>query len=227
MADLLPRLETLKGRKKVVWRRDTGRGGTFGFLVDAQISREDGRIFLRFSNGIANTGRGPIEVGGDRSRETRRGGKRSMPAYQRVYQTQGLSREVFVGRLVFDPDPDHRHWHYAGFAEYSLYDATGTRRRRSRKQAFCLEDFDRLKKRAPAQYPRCTPTRMGVSPGWADTYVWDLHGQQLDITSLPSGTYRLESVANPTRRLAEQSRAGSRASVLLRIDKVTGTVTIL
>lgn len=227
MADLLPRLETLRGRKKVVWRRETGRGGTFGFHVDAQITREDGRIFLRFSNGIANTGDGPMEVGGDRSRETRRGGKRSMPAYQRIHQARGEPRQVFVGRLVFDPDPDHRHWHYAGFAEYSLYDASGTRRRRSRKQAFCLEDFDRLKKRAPDQYPTCRPTRMGVSPGWADTYTWDLHGQQLDITTLPSGTYRLESVANPTRRLLEKNHGGNRASVRVRIDKAAGTVTVL
>jgi len=227
MADLLPRLETLKGRKRVLWRRETARGGSFGFLVDAQVTKEEGRILLRFSNGIANTGRGPMEVGGDTNRETRRGGKRSMPAYQRVYQTEGPPREVFVGRMVFDPDPDHRHWHYAGFAEYNLYDASGTRRRRSRKQAFCLEDFDRMKKRARAEYPRCRPTKMGVSPGWADTYTWDLHGQQVDITTLPSGTYRLESVANPTRRLVEQSHAGNRATVRLQIDKAAGRVTIL
>lgn len=227
MADILPRLETLKGRKRVVWRRETGRRGTFGFLVDAQITKEKKRTLLRFTNGIANVGRGPIEVGGDRTRETARNGKRSMPAYQRVYQTDGPPREERVGRLVFDPDPDHRHWHYAGFAEYNLYDSSGTRRRRSRKQAFCLEDFDRMKKRAPDRYPNCRPTRMGVSPGWADTYTWDLHGQQLDITNLPSGTYRLESVANPDRRLLEVSHAGNRASVRLRIDKAARKVTIL
>ena len=149
-----------------------------------------------------------------------------MPAYQRIRQTDGTVRQVYVGELVYDPDPDHRHWHFAGFAEYRL-SAAGRPVRRSRKQAFCLEDFDRLRPRAPAAYPNCRPTRMGISPGWADTYTWDLHGQHIDLASRPSGTYRLDSITNPSRRLRERSHAGDRATVRLRIDKATDAVTIL
>lgn len=226
MADLLPRLVTLKGRKRVYWRRDPPRGKYFKFLTDAGIPpAENGRILLRFSNGIANTGTGPLEVGGDRKRLRVRAGKRSMPAYQRVYQDDGTKRLVYVGRFVFDPDPHHRHWHYAGFAEYRLLDSSGRRVRRSRKQAFCLEDYDRLRPRARALYPNCRPTKMGISPGWADTYIAELHGQQLDITTIPSGVYRLEAVTNPAGRLVTAGPRVSRASIRIKIDKTTNRVT--
>lgn len=225
MADLLPSLLTLKGSRRVKWRRDTERGGTFKFLTDAQIAREDGRILLRFSNGIANLGPGPLEVGADAARIRKRG-RRPAPAYQRIRQTDGPPRKVFVGRMVFDPDPDHQHWHFAGIAEYRLYDSSGLIRR-SKKQAFCLLDFDRLRRGAPREYKGCRPTRMGISPGWADTYTWDLHGQQIDITNISSGIYRLVSITNPSRRVQVRGSVRPQAVVKLRIDKTTDTVTIL
>lgn len=196
MADLLPRLVTLKGSKAVKWRRETQRGGTFKFLTDARVVREDRQVFLRFSNGIANQGAGPLEVGGDSSRERTRNGRRSMPAYQRIRQTDGTVRQVYVGRLVYDADPDHRHWHFSGFAEYRLQ-GIGRTVRRSRKQAFCLIDFDRLRSGAPEAYATCRPTRMGISPGWADTYTWDLHGQEINITTV--GVGRIDSTPSAIR----------------------------
>ncbi|MGQ0548487.1 MAG: lysyl oxidase family protein [Armatimonadota bacterium] len=227
MPDLLRKLVTLKGSRRIQWRRTTRRGGTFKFLTDARIEREDGRVLLRFSNGIANEGAGPLEVGGDPRKKRTRNGRREMPAYQRIFNSDGTNRRVFVGWLAYDPDPDHRHWHFSGFAEYRLTAQGSGRVWRSRKQAFCLEDFDRVRRGARAAYPECEDTRMGISPGWVDTYTWDLHGQQIDITAVPSGTYRLESITNPNRRLRERSHTGNRAAARIRIDKTTGTVTVL
>ncbi len=142
MPDLLPELVTLKGSRRIQWRR----------------------------TGIANEGRGALEVGGDARKKRTRNGRREMPAYQRIFNSDGTNRRVFVGWLVYDPDPDHRHWHFSGFAEYRLAAQASGRVGRSRKQAFCLEDFDRVRRGARAAYPECEDTRMGISPGWVDTY---------------------------------------------------------
>lgn len=48
-----------------------------------------------------------------------------------------------------------------------------------------------------------------------------------DLLPTLSGTYRLESITNPSRRLRERSHAGNRATVRLRIDKTAETVSIL
>jgi hypothetical protein len=66
-----------------------------------------------------------------------------------------------------------------------------------------------------------------LRPGRATVRFETEPDRQLDITNLPNGTDQLESIANPTRRLVEQSHAGHQARVRLRIDKQAGTVTIL
>jgi len=38
---------------------------------------------------------------------------------------------------------------------------------------------------------------MGLSIGWGDEYPWHLLDQQIDITGLPDGRYRLRAIADP------------------------------
>ena len=76
-------------------------------------------------------------------------------------------------------------------------------------------------------YPKCHPNRMGITPGWADTYVAQLHGQELNIKNLPDGIYTLESVVNPGGRLVAEREQRGRARIRIRIDKTTDTVKVL
>ena len=38
---------------------------------------------------------------------------------------------------------------------------------------------------------------MGISVGWRDDYYWRIPGQELDITTVPNGKYRLFVKADP------------------------------
>jgi len=42
-----------------------------------------------------------------------------------------------------------------------------------------------------------------LDAGNGDTYTQDLPGQSFDITDLPNGTYYIQTLANPEKKLAE------------------------
>jgi hypothetical protein len=44
---------------------------------------------------------------------------------------------------------------------------------------------------------------MGVSVGWKDDYYWRIPGQEIDITSLPNGKYRLLVEVDPRNYFRE------------------------
>jgi hypothetical protein len=44
---------------------------------------------------------------------------------------------------------------------------------------------------------------MGVSVGWKDDYYWRIPGQEIDITSLPTGKYRLLVEVDPRNYFRE------------------------
>lgn len=222
MAQLLPDLRTLKGK----YGRDR-------FLTDARITREEGKLILRFSNAIANYGKGPLDVRGDLDNErVDSEGRRKVRAYQYILQTGGSRRRRKVGDFIFDPDPDHDHWHFSDFATYGL------RRRKtlieSRKQAFCLVDIKHVRpslSRSPSQrwFPPggCEDLRMGISVGWADVYERDLHGQFIDLSEVESGTYWLESTVNVPGKLREIKKDNNRARIRIAIDKERRKVRLL
>jgi hypothetical protein len=86
------------------------------------------------------------------------------------------------------------------------------------KQGFCIMDF------APAQptihgaappdpLPKYHCGSQGISRGWADTYVFTLDGQWVDVTGLPPGAYVLEAEVNPERVFLESAYGNNRAAV--------------
>ena len=58
--------------------------------------------------------------------------------------------------------------------------------------------------------PNARAVRMSVQVGWGDQYDQTLPGQTLDVTDLPNGSYGLEIVVDPRRRLVQASRANDR-----------------
>jgi hypothetical protein len=189
-------------------------------LLDNQIDRRrNGRVYLRLSSSIANTGDGPIEVRGQR-----RG--RTMPAIQRIYASDGSSTDVPFA--AFEYHPLHKHWHLLQVAQYRLRDASGQVVATSNKVSFCLADEEHLFAELPgsppeASYEGCAKSRnarrlrAGISVGWVDTYEKTKAGQLIEITNLPAGDYTLESEVNPDGVLTEKTRENNLASVTITL----------
>ena len=183
--------------------------------------------YLRFSNIAWNSGNGRLEMRPQNNSSTGR-----TTAYQRIYShnTSGawyLAREIPVGEFSYHTS--HSHWHFEGFANYSLVTAnasdtviSGTTRRSSQKTTFCVIDTDRVSSslvHAEAQrYTRCGASDWtGLSVGWGDRYGSELPGQEIDITGQPDGYYWLVSTVDFQRRLLETNDANNCAAAKIEI----------
>jgi hypothetical protein len=119
---------------------------------------------------------------------------------------------------LFEYSPCHNHYHFTGFAEYALYDASGggALAVAGRKQAFCLEDFERWDPNAGRAKFYCG--NQGISAGWADVYGSHLDCQWLDITDVAPGTYWLRVTVNPEQILQESNYANNAAEALIVLN---------
>ena len=176
--------------------------------------------FLTFAATVWNAGPSPLVVEG-----FRRPGKDVMDAYQYFYDRGKQLGYRKVGAMEYDPRTGHEHWHFKDFAEYSLLDASRKNRVLSAKEAFCLAPTDAidLRVRNAEWNPGSTglasacgsksalSIRENLDSGWGDTYGQYLPGQSFDVTNLPNGTYHIEVLANPVKRLIETSTTNNRA----------------
>jgi hypothetical protein len=174
-----------------------------------------GKDFLQFSANVWNAGPSPLVLDGFRQQ-----GKDLMDAYQYFYDTKG--KEVGyqkTGTMEWDPREGHNHWHFTDFARYSLLNAKQSEVVRSQKEAFCLaatDSIDYTVKNAnwhPSNTDLHTAcgnhgslsVREVLDVGSGDTYMQALPGQSFDVTDLPNGTYYVQVVANPEKRLFESN----------------------
>jgi PKD repeat protein len=103
------------------------------------------------------------------------------------------TQDYFIGapnasNPQFTFDPCHNHYHYAGYAEYLLYDANGTLMPDiGFKNGFCVLDLS-CPAGISAQY---SCGNMGITAGCADIYSSSLTCQWIDVTNVPAGTYYL------------------------------------
>lgn len=111
----------------------------------------------------------------------------------------------------------HKHYHFLGFAHYRLVSETdGKVLLLGRKQAFCARDSARVARSAPYN-PRYDCNLQGIQVGWSDIYDPSLPCQFLDVTDVPSGTYRLEVEVNPDRTMTELRYDNNIASVRVKL----------
>jgi hypothetical protein len=138
--------------------------------VEGSLTGTGKRTLIRFDVSSANRGTAPIVLGAPQNNS------------------------------LFQYSPCHRHYHFSGYALYELFGSdprttTSAPLVTGRKQAFCLEDFERDSPTAgPAVY---TCSNQGIGVGWADTYGSYLDGQWLDITGVAPGQYWLRVIVNP------------------------------
>lgn len=116
----------------------------------------------------------------------------------------------------FEWSPCHQHYHYKGFAQYTLSDASGVVAT-GRKQAFCLMDIqDYGSPNNPDVYYDCG--NQGISVGWEDVYDESLDCQWIDVTDLSPGDYTLSVTVNAQHRLQEKGAAPDTATVPVTIQ---------
>lgn len=182
---------------------------------------------LAFTTTMANQGPGPLKIVARRWPT-----QSSMRAAQLVVRRGGgICRYPDIGRVRFDFNQSHDHWHLEGFDRYTLTGLDGSHPAApTRKAGFCLNDDQPAPRR-----PRTSPARPvfvsdckldqpgalrlteGISSGWSDVYPAYVEGQVLDVTRVPAGRYILANRVDPARTLRERSYANNAASVLIRL----------
>lgn len=182
-------------------------------ITDGEDGDVPGKDYLAFSANVWNAGPAPLVVDGFRSP-----GKDLMDAYQYFYDANGKQVGYTpTGTMEWDPRDGHEHWHFTDFASYRLLSADQTKEVRSGKEAFCLANTDAIdytvKNANWHPYNTDLSTACGeqnsisvrevLDVGSGDTYTQYRPGQSFDITDLPNGTYYIQVIANPEKRLQE------------------------
>jgi hypothetical protein len=195
------------------------------FDIVAQLNA-DGDPELRFAFLSWNNGQGPLElIAGEVSQ-----GQQSV--YQRIFDDAGGYTDVLAGN--FEWHQGHNHFHFEAYARYVLPAVTGNSQRTSTKTSFCLMDSNRIDDSlagAPSDpgYDSCGNFYQGISVGWGDKYSWRLVGQEIVLSNLQDGDYRLITTVDPEDRLQESNENDNESCVLLNlvVSTPTPTVTIL
>jgi hypothetical protein len=181
-------------------------------------------FLLGFDSATDNVGLGPVIVSARRPNR----GTPFMRAAQIIRLTGGRRQTLpGVGTLRYVYSSTHTHWHVMGFQRYELRRATDNALLlRDRKSGFCLTDHFA---HAPGQLqneprvpifkgycergrPQALAVYQGTSVGYTDRYPSHFHGQNLDVTRIPAGTYVLVHRANRSllfRELRYENNAGS------------------
>lgn len=187
---------------------------------------------LRWDMSVLNVGRGPFELRSYPESATPTDG------YQAVYRSDGTYRLSRVGDARFSSA--HGHVHFGGLEEVGLYTiardgSPGELVAGMPDKGFCAIDIanpsfgtrsdgpsryrfpstcdaeDNIDPHDPL-YPGEQYFRMGISPGWIDTYPWFIPDQYVDITSVPDGRYLLVYRLNTAGHVAEATRRNNEPS---------------
>jgi hypothetical protein len=187
--------------------------------------------YLRFSNGIANTGGGPWAMRPDppldqaTSTVTAIQEIRSNGAYYKCGEQPKQVTDCYTvvsesPTSVFEYHPTHNHWHINDVALFEVRQGSPTGPvvgGNSIKTTFCLIDWYKLESNSPAServFFDCYTSYQGISAGWVDQYHQATDGQQVDLTGVPNGKdYYLVSTANADGVFLEQNYTNNTAWV--------------
>ena len=179
------------------------------------------REYLRFSNGIANTGAGPWALRPEHElgttptttaiQEIRDSGAEFRCGAQPKQATSCFTVVSEQAATVFEFHPTHNHWHTGQVALFEVRKGSPTGPLvggNSLKTGFCLIDLVKLDGNAPQKeriFWDCETSYQGISAGWIDQYHQSTDGQQVDLTGVPNASdYYLVSTSNPDGVFVEQ-----------------------
>ncbi len=181
---------------------------------------------LDFAATVSSLGNARLDVEGFRSN-----GSEKMRAYQYFFHNGRIVGRSLVGTMGFS---DYNHWHFQQFAAYKLLNARKSVVFSSDKVGFCIAPSDAVNLTLP--HATWQPSFIGLSGacgsptalwvqemmplGWGDTYFQSVPGQSFNIAHLKNGTYYIEIIANPTKRLHETNTSND---VSLRKIIIGGT----
>jgi Lysyl oxidase len=113
---------------------------------------------------------------------------------------------------LFEFAPCHNHFHFRHYALYELIDPISGFIWRAAKRGFCMEDNTKYQpypgpNNSKPQFTACgspgIPGNQGISPEWADVYIWALQGQYFVLDGgdgqppVPPGNYIIRITVNP------------------------------
>ena len=191
---------------------------------DVRLVVDGATSILRFSTLSWNNGAGPVEIyGGDTI------GNDKQKVIQNIYNDDGSITEHHAGDFVYHEE--HNHIHFEGYATYTFQsvEAPGASDRYGQKTSFCLMDTDRIDHKLEgaskkAVYKTCSGAVQGISVGWGDKYGYQLAGQEIDVTGLLDGNYKLIIEINPFRHLVESNYADNTSEVIVRLENGTAFI---
>jgi hypothetical protein len=199
--------------------------------LDIQTADRAGRkrFLLGFRSATDNVGEGPLSVFSFRP-------SRLVPTMQTSQRVRlaggGVRTYPRAGFLRYTYSPIHSHWHLMDFQRYELRSASDHRLLlRDRKSGFCLNDrWGNAAQGYTGPRPRPVFTdycrrglteavvvSQGTSVGYSDIYPAHYHGQSLDVTRIPAGTYVLVHRANPELLLRELRYENNASSLRIRL----------
>lgn len=164
----------------------------------------------------------------------------SWTVYQRLPEAGGgYTESATAADLVFTGVP-HSHWHVKNMEAHRLERLdTGEVLSEVMKEGFCPYDtdlYDGELPRAPANpvyvESDCegpvwvTSLTMGVSSGWGDKYPWHMVEQNIDITGVPDGIYRIREIADPNNWFEESDETNNETWVDVEIKVYGGIPTV-
>jgi hypothetical protein len=166
--------------------------------------------WLRFSNGVANNGVGPLRL---RPGPVVDG---HQAAIQEILDANGnIVQEATVSNFEFHES--HNHWHIDNVARYEVRSGAlnGPLVGSSIKVTYCLIDWYRLDggQKKGMVYWDCATSYQGISPGWVDQYHHSLPDQEVEMTGSVPGLYYLVSTANPNATFIESDTTNNTAWV--------------
>jgi lysyl oxidase len=201
---------------------------------------EDGAVrCLRFSAGIENAGRGPLDLRFDPSDEKHR-------MRQWIHRANGaVASKRRAGH--FEWHETHKHFHYKNIWTFELLEVTDKETGAmsvvadGRKSGFCPADqliaewrsfyqteAYRYSGNCGVRYvetadgfegkPRKHDGSMAFSPGWGDVYGWYRPGNYVDMGAAPDGLYVVRVAVDSGGHVRETTGSDNSAYALVRID---------
>ncbi len=189
---------------------------------------------LDFSHITWNAGTGPFEI-----RPSYNALTGISQGFQALYSSPSAGVYTFertvpiAGSMIWDPPSDYR-FPLDSFALYTVASGggPGSLVATSPKVDFCItgDTYVGGVPNTPTEeaYPEsdCTsPTgTLGLSVGWGDEYESTDGGENIEITSVPSGTYWLQAIVDPDGYIEESNTTNNITNTKLRIEGNTVTV---